>query len=270
MAVLTLAGMTKLEPEIWDGFKLPEEMDAQLEINIILNLCGGNEVRYPEPDYLGFYIGMWCTEHMGIFSKLYNTTVLEYNPIHNYDMSGSIKDELEDVKDIITKSGKRILDTGNTRTLTREIGETETPSGSKTNTKTSSNVSGSSMSTVEHQVSAYNTSAYQPHSKDITTISQYPTMQDKDVETYQDYKVTRSPTSGTDETTDSGNETETWEDYSDVHSKEGTTTRTEKKSGNIGVTTTQKMITEEREVAMFNLYRQIAHMFEDDFTICVY
>lgn len=48
--------------------------------------------------------------------------------------------------------------------------------------------------------------------------------------------------------------------------KETTTTKT---SGNIGVTTTQQMITSEREVVLFDVYKWIAIEFEQNFFICV-
>ena len=48
--------------------------------------------------------------------------------------------------------------------------------------------------------------------------------------------------------------------------KETTTTKT---SGNIGVTSTQKMIMEERKVVLFDVYTWIAIEFEQHFFICV-
>lgn len=42
-----------------------------------------------------------------------------------------------------------------------------------------------------------------------------------------------------------------------------------KTSGNIGVTTTQQMITSEREVVLFDVYKWIAIEFEQNFFICV-
>ena len=41
-------------------------------------------------------------------------------------------------------------------------------------------------------------------------------------------------------------------------------------SGNIGVTTTQQMIKEEREVSEFNIYSYIADRFRETFCMLVY
>ena len=89
-------------------------------------------------------------------------------------------------------------------------------------------------STQENQTSAYDSSAYQP----------------KD-------KITGNGTSS-DTTTGTGSGT------NDII--EDTITRTH---GNIGVTTTQKMIESERKVVLFNVYHWIAIEFEQNFFICV-
>lgn len=88
--------------------------------------------------------------------------------------------------------------------------------------------------TQENQTSAYDSSTYQP----------------KD-------KITGNGTSS-DTTTGTGSGT------SDII--EDTITRTH---GNIGVTSTQKMIESERKVVLFNVYHWIAIEFEQNFFICV-
>lgn len=50
----------------------------------------------------------------------------------------------------------------------------------------------------------------------------------------------------------------------------GTETRTRKEQGNIGITTTQQMIQEERNIAEFNLIRYITEDFKNRFCIVIY
>lgn len=50
----------------------------------------------------------------------------------------------------------------------------------------------------------------------------------------------------------------------------GSSLVTRKESGNIGVTTTQQMIKEEREVSEFNIYSYIADRFRETFCLLVY
>lgn len=47
-------------------------------------------------------------------------------------------------------------------------------------------------------------------------------------------------------------------------------THLERTHGNIGVTTTQQMLEEERRIAQWDIYKYIAGRFEDEFTIAVY
>ena len=50
----------------------------------------------------------------------------------------------------------------------------------------------------------------------------------------------------------------------------GSSLITRKESGNIGVTTTQQMIKEERDVSEFNIYSYIADRFRETFCLLVY
>lgn len=84
----------------------------------------------------------------------------------------------------------------------------------------------------EDKVSAYDSDTYQPKEKRDETMSNNET---------RDLKDTRT-------------------------GKETTTNNT---SGNIGVTSTQKMINEERKVVLFDVYNWIAIEFEQHFFICV-
>lgn len=53
-------------------------------------------------------------------------------------------------------------------------------------------------------------------------------------------------------------------------SAEGTETRTRIEQGNIGVTTTQQMLKEEREVSQFSIYEFIADNFKQHFCLMIY
>ena len=92
---------------------------------------------------------------------------------------------------------------------------------------------GTSGSTAENKRSAFDSSTYQPNEED--TISGTAT------------DTTTNETSGTDDATHSGR----------IH-------------GNIGVTTSQQMLTQELDIGYWNVYEKITEMFLRDFTIPVY
>lgn len=81
--------------------------------------------------------------------------------------------------------------------------------------------------------------------------------------------------SGTDTITHTGTDNETVSDDAVISETEKGTNKntreyTERRSGNIGVTTTQKMIQEERDIAQFSIINYIALSFKERFCILVY
>ena len=62
------------------------------------------------------------------------------------------------------------------------------------------------------------------------------------------------------------------EDYNDTGTLKdtGTVKRSRTEKGNIGITTTQQMIKEEREIDTFNIYEYITRSFKERFCILVY
>lgn len=104
----------------------------------------------------------------------------------------------------------------------------------KTNNNTETEGTLTTNNTQENLVSAYDTDEYSPGDKTIANGSNT----DK----------TKAENNGTNDTT------------------EKIKTKT---VGNIGITTTQKLIMEERKVAKFDIYKWIAIEFEQNFFICV-
>lgn len=122
-----------------------------------------------------------------------------------------------------------------TRNLAGTDGGTKTTKGTDTSKVTTEG-------TLEHDVMGYNVSSgYQHESKDT-----------QDTET--------NGSGSTNETvTDSRNSTDT-----------GTITHVTRRTGNIGVTTSQQMIKEEREIDRFNVYDEIVGDFKRRFCVMVY
>ena len=116
--------------------------------------------------------------------------------------------------------------------------ETETRDLTKVTDATETrDLTGSNDVQVDSKTSAYNSSTMQPVDQVIT---------DQD-------------------TTDGGTI-----DVDNTQTDTGTITRIRKEHGNIGVTTTQQMIKEEREIADYSLYQLIIEEFKTRFCIMVY
>ena len=74
-------------PDLFAGFMVPLGMDRQLAINVIRRHHGFAPLYRPDPRWMINAIRDWTRENMPIWEKLYKTTVLEYNPIWNTDVT---------------------------------------------------------------------------------------------------------------------------------------------------------------------------------------
>lgn len=269
--ILTLSGMTKLYPDIWETFTLPDPIPVEQCINTILNVCGDTELRYPNHDYLKFYIGLWCQNHREQIAKMYGTTVLDYNPIHNYNMVENGSDTYKGIDSEI-ETGSIDRKHYNTDTQTQQIGQKQRRTGSMQTTTQTEKLSGQLVEEVTHNVSSYSSNNLLPHSSDKTVRSEVPTMKDTVTETPigEGIEIQVMPTDGQDVLIRDGKESIDYNDHKKAYEYGKSIEHELTRSGNIGVTTTQKMLKDERELLEFNVYYWIAGMFENDFCITVY
>ena len=180
-AQMSLWGLYQVDPTILDGLILPTGMDADnLKSNLLLE-TESMEILYPNTLFLKMAIEVWAAERLDVWTKLYATTQLQYDPIENYDRNES---------------------------------------------STSKNWGGSSGSTtVTGSATAYNSDTFKDTSK--------------------------SSSSG-----------------SNTSSSDGT--YTSRVHGNIGVTTTQQMIQQERDSVQFCMTEFIINDFITRFCVGVY
>lgn len=82
---MSLWGLYQIDPTILDGLIVPTGMDgSNVKDNLLLE-TESMEILYPDPDFLKAAITIWAKERKDVWDKLYATTVLDYNPIENYD-----------------------------------------------------------------------------------------------------------------------------------------------------------------------------------------
>lgn len=260
-AQLSIMGLYNYYPSLLDNLELPKGIDRNLIVNLLLIRSADLEVLYPQPEVMKSYLGLYSLSRIDIWTKLYNTTKLEYNPISNYDREETTtrtEQRKTKGKNTATSNG---TDTHN-RTEDRNLRSSESEdvtvnSRGKSNGTTSDTTEGSTTSEVSK--SAYNAaSTYSPV--------------DKTVENTQNTadRVTSASTEGSDITsgTKSGSDTgkittdesirKQVNDTSSNESEEGSNiTEIGRVRGNIGVTTTQQMIQQEREIANFSIYDYI-------------
>ena len=108
---MTVEGLYNYKDTLFNEFNVPDGMDKQIAIDTICMRSREMEVLYPNLEFFAMRIGMWSRKHQYNWKKLYDTTVLEYNPIENYD-------RMEEWNDTDTESGSS--------TVTNEIMNTGT------------------------------------------------------------------------------------------------------------------------------------------------
>ncbi len=195
--LLSVMGMYNYDDTIFDGIILPDGVDKDTAINMILVNCAEQSMVYTDPAFFKKMLPIWCRTKIKGWEKLYKTVVVEYNPIENYNRT------------------EEWTDTGKTD-ANAEIYSKSAVGGTST-----------------EQVQGFDSASF----------------------------VDRNKTASSSDSNTSGKSSQT---------ENSTNTRKGVAKGNIGVTTTQHMIDEERRIAHFDIYSQIVADFKRFFCIMVY
>lgn len=204
-AKVTLLAMntffTNAGGDLFQGLTLPEGLAKNTLTNNILLQGGEFEVLYSDPFFLQNAISIWADREADTFKRWVDALAIEYAPLENYD-------RFENWTDTLDSDG-----------TSRTTGTNDT----------------STNGTVTTDVSAYDSTGYQPKEKVTTT-----------------------------ETIDN----DTTENNTSTLDNEGV--HTGRIHGNIGVTTSQQMLEAELDLGYWNIYSRITDMFLKEFCIMIY
>lgn len=253
----TLWGLYQTYPEILDNIDLPEEMDKTTMLDYIFMYAGENEARYPHPAVLERLINRWFSSRKHDFEMMWRALHAEYNPIENTD-------RYEDSWRTIERDGEGKEKRGSSNSIKRTNSQKSKINGeTKGNGSTKGKSTRTPKLTTEETVSAFDSESYQPDKR----ISESGTERTNNTET------TNTSANSSQTAEQNGNENETATENANINRTEKSkdTEKTGLHShGNIGITTNQEMINEELELRKFDIYKAIALVFEDEFTIPVY
>lgn len=277
---LSPLGLYQWDETIFDLMQIPEALDKPTLIDNLLAETAELEVLYPNPAVFKNLVGVWSAKEIEIWNRLYTTTQYEYNPIENYNRyeTGS-----EDGSGSTAHTGTDTTTETTTHGGTDGRSETRTDGGSETEAITGHiEQSGSDEvvgeDTKGHWIAGYDS---QPVSADDDGLVKQARDKD-DATTTTNYGKEEDSTGNTTTTfgkTETVQETKT---YGETIGKTGGFTHGETVTtsnegthelhahGNIGVTTTQHMIQEQRDIEQFNLYDIIIEDFKMRFCILVY
>lgn len=83
MAKITTIGMYKLNPDLFTGLHIPEQMDQDVLINSILRETGNLEVFYSDGDFFQSAIGYWSAARLETWKKMATVLYEDYDPFIN-------------------------------------------------------------------------------------------------------------------------------------------------------------------------------------------
>lgn len=216
LAKLTMISLNNYLSQMYDGqtlfdlMQMPEDIDKETIVDNIILQGGEFEVLYADPVFMREAIGTWSKKCYNTFLKWITAQNIEYNPLENYDRMENWTDTGN--KGVKT-SGRRY--NGNERSFDQYKNESET------------------------QVSAYDSSSYQPSDK-----------------------LTETPSGKIIDKFGEGTSSKETENNKVVHDG--------RIHGNVGVTTSQQMLQAEYDIARFNIIDQITDMFILEFCIPIY
>lgn len=231
---LSILGLFNYQEEVFSGLIVPNGIDRAVLIEYIMMECADLEVLYPNIEIMQILISGWAKVRQHSWERLYQSTVQNYNMIHNYDRYEEWKDT--GARDT---TGTHNETTSNQGTDTSTSSTNGSGSGSNTNTQTTSKP-------------GYNVSAGMVNTETVQG-------------TGQTSSTEKSSSTVTGTTSSTGNR-----GGSDSTNEQSTGQHTGHLYGNIGVTTAAQMLNEERELYKWDVYAAIAQEFKERFCVMVY
>ena len=226
MQRLTLIGLYNYDSTLFDNLSLPDGYDKDTFIESLLLEHGEKCVLYSNFDFMRYSIGVWSRKWALELSRIYGALTAEYNPIHNYD-------RYEEYKDTENRKYKSESEAGHTATDKPDFNVVQ-----DTNED----------AITEEQISADNSSDYQPEHK---------TIQNGGKSTATTSGTTQNLSETSNNTT---NDEEGRELSHDAHLY-----------GNIGITTSSSMIVETVDMRRnYNLYEAAGRLFANELLIGIY
>lgn len=282
MQRMTLIGLynyeQQYERDLFRNLTLPDGFDKTIFINSLLLEHGEKCVLYTNPDFFINAIGVWSVKYSLELERIYQALTAEYNPIWNYDRNEEWSDAGGRESTSETSGGRKSTSetSGRSEHASEMASNEESNASHKAKDTPDFDVTQESITdaVTENQISADNSSSYQPESKTTqnggkTSTGTSGTTQD--LAELSDSKTTNTTTSGDTssniaKTVDSSEDSATTSDNMAESSK-----HTGHLWGNIGVTTSASMVTEVvKQRFELSLYGTACKMFANELLLGIY
>lgn len=244
---MSVIALLHADHTLFDPLTLPTGMDKDALIQLIISEAAELETAYPHPEIFKNVLSAWSKANKVPWERMWAAENEEYNPIHNYNRMETVSE---------TVAGTSTIN--NSVDTVHGEDSTETSSGSSDSEATSSS-SGNDSGTNINQKAGFNSPEVFSNNDKTTTTGT--------AETSGNSSTTNTTTANTTRK-NSVTDNETGKTETDNTS---TVSRTSTTQGNIGVTTTQQMLTSEMEFRKkFTTYSIITEQFVERFCLGVY
>lgn len=252
---LSPLGLYNWDSTVFDLMQIPEALDRDTLVKNLLAETAELEVLYPNPVVFKNLVGVWSAKQIDVWNRLYSTTQYVYNPIENYDRHETGSDSGTGSTTHSGTDGRtEAITTGGSDTIDTEYSNEQGGEDKVTGTDKKG-----------HWIAGFNS---QGSGDNDGLVKQ--TRDEDDAETTTKYGKTEE---GTGSTTTTFGKTENVQETKTYGERIQTTSGGEhelRAHGNIGVTTTQEMIEQERRINLFNIYDIIIEDFKMRFCILLY
>ena len=250
MQRMTLIGLynyeQQYERDLFRNLVLPDGFDKPTFVNSLLLEHGEKCVLYTNPDFFINAIGIWSAKYSLELERIYEALIAEYNPIWNYDRNEEWTDE----------GGRKA--TSETSGSTAYKSETDASHKAKDEPDFEVVQDTNEDAVTENQISADNSSDYQPESKIIQNGGKTTTETNGTTQNLAELSKSKQD----DETTTSGKTVDSALDNSK---------HTGHLWGNIGITTSASMVSEVvKQRFELSLYGTACKMFANELLLGIY
>ena len=91
-ATLSVLGLYNWDSSIFDGFSLPDTVDAETLRNLIFSETAELEVLYSDPSIFNLILRSWSKSRLADWKRIESALNAEYSPIENYDRTETHSD----------------------------------------------------------------------------------------------------------------------------------------------------------------------------------
>lgn len=161
-ATLSILGLYNYDSSVLEGLTVPSVLDRDVLIDYIFMECANLELLYPQAPLMKRLITSWSSARQHSWERLYQSTVQQYNMIHNYDRheewtetntktssgQSSSTDSTQTASSGTTTTSKAAYNTNEGLTTVEQVASTATANSTGTGSNTSS---GSESGTGGHQ-----------------------------------------------------------------------------------------------------------------------